>query len=53
MKSFQVFRKLKMKVVTSTGVNNGMITRKNSWNGPQPSIVAASSSSRGIDWMKP
>ena len=33
----------------TTGLSNGMMTEKNSRNGPAPSTIAASSSSRGIE----
>ena len=48
MKSFQILRKFRMPAVTSTGLSSGRITRKNSCRGRQPSMIAASSSSRGM-----
>ena len=52
-KSLHVQMKVKIAVVTSAGVLSGKMTRQKSRMGPQPSILAASSSSRGsarINW---
>jgi hypothetical protein len=38
--------------VTATGRSSGKTTRKNSRSGPAPSMIAASSSSRGTVAMK-
>jgi hypothetical protein len=43
---------LVMITVITTGRSNGKITPKNTRRGPQPSMIAASSSSRGIAAMK-
>ena len=39
-------------LVATTGLSSGSTTRKNNVSGPQPSIAAASSSSRGMVLMK-
>jgi hypothetical protein len=47
--SLQKSRKLRMAVVTQAGVSKGKIITKKSLKGSQPSIIAASSISFGID----
>ncbi|GAA3771388.1 hypothetical protein GCM10022225_68240 [Plantactinospora mayteni] len=45
--SFQTEMKVKIAVVAKAGMQSGMITLQKVRKGPQPSIRAASSSSRG------
>jgi len=47
-KSFQVPWKVIIAMVARTGAALGNIILENSWNGPAPSIFAASSNSLGI-----
>ncbi len=52
-KSFQIHKLFKMMIVTVIGFNNGKTILQKTLNGEQPSIIAASSSSTGIPFIKP
>ncbi|MNT97955.1 hypothetical protein D3C72_2404150 [compost metagenome] len=52
-KSFHTFRLLVMITVAVTGFSRGKMTDTKVRMGPQPSMVAASSSSRGTAFRKP
>ncbi len=53
MNSFQAWMNPKTPVATRPGASSGNVIRKNAWKREQPSIIAASSSSKGTPATKP